>query len=264
MKRCLLLLTLAALVGPSCKTAAPQGPAGPPVALQLLRPYLDQVRLLRHRGDERVLRLKPGELPAGECAAAVYVRATDIQRDEARFSLETVGLARVKGQVASCRGVQPGLQLVLTGFSDAGGAEAVAARVDSVLLTPEAYLKAKGLVFDRPAGREPAVAASREPFATSAEKQLGRQVSDWPSPVLAVDPWYHNPSGRVHQESEVEVDAVVGTDGRIYRPQMRTSLGDAYERAVLRTLPLYRLEPARRGDEPVAARVVLTPILHID
>jgi hypothetical protein len=82
--------------------------------------------------------------------------------------------------------------------------------------------------------------------------------------VLAVDPWYHDPSGRVHQEGEVQLDAVVGADGRLYRPQLRTGLATAQEQAVLRTLPLWRLEPARRGDEAVAARVALQPILHID
>lgn len=264
MKRLLLLLTLAALVGPSCRTAGPKGPPGPPVRSDLLRPYLDQVRLLRHRGDERLLTLKPGERLAGECATAVYIRAARFQEGTARFSLETVGIARVKGRAPSCRKLRSGLQLVLTGLSAAPEAEELAGRVDQVLLTAEAYLKTRGLVFDRPAGEKPTEAASREPSSSAAERRLARRVSAWPKLVLAVDPWYHNPSGGVHQESEVEMDAVVGADGRIYRPQLRTSVGAAYEQAVLRTLPLWRLEPARRGDEAVAARVALRPILHID
>jgi hypothetical protein len=264
MKRSLLALVLVALAGPSCKTAGPKGPPGPPVAPDLLRPYVDQTWLLKLRGDEKALTLKPGERPGGGCDAAFYVRAADFQKGAARFSLETAGIARVKGHAASCRKLRPGLQLVLTGFSASPDAQEVASRVDPVLLTPEAYLKSRGLAFDRPAGEKPTEAASREPFSTPDEKVRGRHVTAWPQVVLAVDPWYHDPSGRVHQEGEVQLDAVVGADGRLYRPQLRTGLATAQEQAVLRTLPLWRLEPARRGDEAVAARVALQPILHID
>jgi Gram-negative bacterial TonB protein C-terminal len=262
MKRSLLPLALAVLALPSCRTAGPKGPPGPPVPPDLLRPYVDQVWLLRHRGDEKVLTLKAGERPSGECDTAVYVRSADVQKGAARFSLETVGLARARGHVTSCHKLRPGLQLVVAGFP--AEAAPVSARMDAVLLAPEAYLKTKGLAFDRPAGEKPKEVASRESFSTPEEKRLGRHVSKWPEVVLAVDPWYHDPSGRVHQEGEVELDAVVGTDGRIYDPKLRTSLGTAHEQAVLRTLPLWRLEPARRGETPVAARVALQPILHID
>jgi hypothetical protein len=264
MKRSLLALALVALVGPSCRTAGPKGPPGPPTPPDLLRPYVDHVWLLRLRGDEKALTLKPGERPGGGCDAAFYVRAADFQKGAARFSLETAGTARIKARATGCRKLRSGLQLVLTGFSASPEAKDVAARVDQVLLTPEAYLKTRGLAFDRPAGERPTAVASREPFSTATEKQLGRHVSAWPEVVLAVDPWYHDPSGRVHQEGEVELDAVVGADGRIYNPQLRTGLSPAHEQAVLRTLPLWRLEPARRGDEAVAARVALNPILHID
>ena len=47
---------------------------------------------------------------------------------------------------------------------------------------------------------------------------------------------------------------MVGKDGRLYQSKVTTPLGD-HEEGVLRVLPLWRYEPARRGDEPVAVRV---------
>ena len=57
--------------------------------------------------------------------------------------------------------------------------------------------------------------------------------------------------------------AVVGTDGRLYRPKVKTSLDPALERLVQDVLPLWRLEPARRAGGPVAARVALQLALRV-
>jgi TonB family protein len=78
-----------------------------------------------------------------------------------------------------------------------------------------------------------------------------------------VDPWYHDSSGRLRQEGEIELEAVVGTDGRLHEPRVRTGVSPAHERAVLRVLPLWRFEPARRGEEPIAARILLRPVFRI-
>lgn len=56
---------------------------------------------------------------------------------------------------------------------------------------------------------------------------------------------------------------VVGTDGRIHQPRVTTGMGSSHERAVLRALPLWRFEPARREAGPLGARILLQPVLRI-
>jgi len=209
------------------------------------------------------VKVRPGERPANTCELAVRIREVNFETGTARFSLDTIGLPRVKGQAAKCQRGQPGLMLLVEGLAEVADREAVRARVDGLLRTPESYLESKGVVFDRPPADLPAKVASREAFAGGEEQALGRQVSAWPQVLLSVDPWYYDASGRIRQEGEIEMDAVVGTDGRIHEPHVRTGLGSSHQRAVLRVMPLWRFEPARMGDEPVGARLVLRPILKI-
>jgi hypothetical protein len=135
--------------------------------------------------------------------------------------------------------------------------------VDRLLQTPEAYLESQGVAFDLSPGDAPTEVASREVHAPADEKTLGRQIETWPEVLLSVDPWYHHGSDRIRQEGEVKVEAIVGTDGRIHTPQVKTGMGDPHQRAVLRVLPLWRFEPARGADGPVGARILLSPILRI-
>jgi hypothetical protein len=84
---------------------------------------------------------------------------------------------------------------------------------------------------------------------------LGRKVKAWPKVLLSVSPYVRAPSGRLRQESEVEFDAVVGTDGRVHDPTLKTTLSEAHQAVVLSALSRWRYEPARTADTPVAARI---------
>jgi len=46
------------------------------------------------------------------------------------------------------------------------------------------------------------------------------------------------------------VNAIVGTDGRLHQPQVRTPLSDAHASCALRPLPLWRFTPARLATSP--------------
>lgn len=201
--------------------------------------------------------LKAGERPVGQCDVAVHVHSVSFERGTARFTLETLGTPRLGEQVVRCKRVEPEIQLALTGFPAAAAAAEVTARVDEVLLTPEAFLRAKGTRFELPAGEAPAEAASQLPDADATERRLARTVVTWPRVLLSIDPSHHDPAGRVRYQGLVEVEAVVGTDGRLYRPHVKTTLGDAHEGPVLSALSFWRFEPARRADSPVAARIPL-------
>jgi hypothetical protein len=257
-------LLLLALLAPACKTGGAKAPPAPPAPPpDLLRPYEGALRVLPHRGDVRALTLKAGESLAGDCDVAVRVRSVLFEKGAARFALETLGLPRVGESRVRCKRLEPDLQLVLTGFPSGPVTPEVTARIDEVLLTPEAYLWAKGTAFDRPPGEAPSEVASQLTDANDGERKLARGVVAWPRLLLSVDAAYRAPKKRAHFERLVEVEAVVGTDGRLYRPLVKSSLDPAHASAVLGALPLWRFEPARRGDAPVGARVPLELVLRV-
>ena len=85
----------------------------------------------------------------------------------------------------------------------------------------------------------------------------------WPKVLLSVNPVNRAPVKRVRHQAFVEFEALVGTDGRLYRPLLKASVGDANEATVMSVFPFWRLAPARRGDALVGARVPLRLVLHI-
>ncbi|HXY40301.1 MAG TPA: hypothetical protein VEQ10_11550 [Vicinamibacteria bacterium] len=263
MKR-LVLCVLPLAVLPACRSASPRLTPTLPAAPSALQPYLDQLRLLRHDADKARVRVAAKEPAGGLCSVAVRVRSAAFEKDAARFSLETLGVPRLRNHAADCRKLQPQVDLVIAGLGASAQPEEVSARVDAVLQTAEAYLGASGVRFDRPAAAPPGeVATPTEVVASSEEHVLGRQVTAWPQPLLSVDPWYRDPGGKVKYQGQIEMDAVVGSDGRLYRPRFKTSLSELQQAAVVRALPLWRFEPARRGPATVAARIAVLPVLYI-
>jgi hypothetical protein len=253
-----------ALLAPACQTAGPKAPpAAPATPPDLLRPYEGALRVLPHEGDQRALTLKPGERLTGECDVAVRVRSVAFDKGTTRFALETVGLPKAGERRVKCRSVEPGIQLVLTGSPSEPVTPELTARIDQVLLTPEAYLQANGTAFDHPPGEAPSEVASQQSDANEGERRIARAVVAWPRLLLSVDPMVRAPSGRPHFERLVTVEAVVGTDGRLHRPVMKTSLDPPHEAAVRSALPFWRFEPARRADAPVGARIPVEVVLRV-
>jgi hypothetical protein len=264
MKRPLFVLFSLALLAPACKSAGPKVPPGPPTPLpNLLRPYEGAGLVLLRQGDSPALTLEAGQRPAGTCDVAVRVRSITFDEGEAHFALETVGQPKVGGQGVTCKRTRPTIRLVLTGLPPRPVTPEVTARIDEVLLTPEAYLQAHGTAFDRAPGATPAEAASQLTDASDGERKLARQVVAWPRVLLSVDAARPAPKGRARYERLVDFEAVVGTDGRLHRPLVKTSLDAAHERVVLDALSFWRLEPARRTDGPIAARVALRLVLRV-
>jgi hypothetical protein len=56
----------------------------------------------------------------------------------------------------------------------------------------------------------------------------------------------------------------VGTDGRLRSPVLKTGLAEKHEALVKRALAAWRVDPARQGDRPVAARILLRTALMIE
>ncbi len=262
MKRGLAVL-MAALALPACKSGAPKGSELAPAPPEVVGGYLNQLLILRHPGDERALEIGAQRKLAGECDVAVLVRTAAPAKDGLRFGLETIGTPRAGARSTRCPRVQPTINVTFTGLGALSDPEAVTARVGTVLQTPEAYLAAKGVPFDLAAGSSPVEVASQEPDADEGERSLARKASTWPKLLLSVDTVQHDASGRIRHEGEVEFVAIVGSDGRLYQPRVKGGLSDAHQAAVVRTLALWRFDPARRGETPIAARIPLRTALKI-
>jgi hypothetical protein len=252
MKRSLPAVVVAVLWIAGCRTAGPRSTAAAPPGRDPLLPYVGDVRVLRARADERSITVSAKAL-VGECDMVVRVRAAVFQKEGALLTLDTVGRPAVGGREPRCRSVQPVVQLLVAGASPA--AADLTARIDAVLQTPEAYLRSKGVAFDRPSAAVTREIASPDVLAPAAESGLGRKVTAWPKVLLSVNPYVHAAAGRLRQESEVEFDAVVGTDGCVHEPRLKTTLSQAHQDLVLTALSRWRYEPARTASAPVAARV---------
>jgi hypothetical protein len=240
---------LAASCAPKQPKAPPAGPRG-----DFLSGYVGQQRVLRFQGDRERVAVKkkdPAQL-SGACDVAVQVRSAALDKGAPRLVLESLGAPNAEKSQSRCKTVPPTITLNLTGY-EADPPAQVAGRLDQILPTPEGYLRAYGVPFDLAATGEPTLAASRQTNAPDEERRMGRRVTTWPRKLFWVDPAYRDPGHRVRHEGEVEFEAVVGADGRLYRPQIRGGLDKAHIAAIERVLPMWRLEPARAGTDALPA-----------
>ena len=247
----LLGVALAVLL-PGCAKKSPGPAAGP--SGDYLRSYAGQQRVLRFQGDRDrlVVRKKDPAQLRGTCDVAVEVKSAVLDKGAPRLLLEPIGSPATDKGRPRCGTVPATITLSLTGYErDASGV--VVGRLDQILPTPEGYLRAYGITVDAAAPGEPAVAASNPQHVNSTddERRLERRVTTWPKRLFWVDPTLRDP--RVRHEGEVEFEAVVGADGRIYRPQIKGGLEAHHIAAIKRALRSWRFEPARAGREPIPA-----------
>jgi hypothetical protein len=254
-------LALAVLL-PACAAKSKAPVAG----TDYLRDYVGQQRVLRFQGDQERVGVKMKDRPQlpGSCDAAVEVKSAVPEKGGVRLALEPIGTASAEKAHPRCRHIPPAITLSLTGFG--GDSRAVAGRLDQVLPTPENYLRAYGVTFDRPAGTAPALAASSvdQREATDQERRLENRLTAPPRRLFWVDPIYRDPRHAVQYQGEVEVEGIVGTDGRLYRPVVRGSLEKPHVAAVKRVLSMWRFEPARTGKDLTAAHVLSRLVFSID
>jgi outer membrane biosynthesis protein TonB len=85
--------------------------------------------------------------------------------------------------------------------------------------------------------------------------------SAWPQRLLS-HATHRDPRPRAPRAAG-RVRAVVGSDGRIYKPVVKASVDRAHDAAIQNALPFWRFEPARRADAPVGARVSLEIVLRV-
>ena len=271
MKRVLLAVALAVAGQAGCRSAGapPPKPTAPGYRADAGRALVGQRRVLRFYGNMKTVSLKMGDLAhqSGPCDIAVEIKTAVFTGDAVRFSLEPIGRPRLEGRPRDDGKTSPCWQLpaetiLVVADLDASSADTLAAEAGKILLTPDAYLQIHGVPFDHPAAGEPKEVADAQPTASAAAQRLAEAVTTKERRVLAIDPVYHSENRKVRYEGQVDFVAVVGTDGRLYQPQLTTSLGE-HDEEVLRVLPLWRYEPARRGNQPVAVRHRDTTVFRI-
>ena len=250
---------------PACKSAAPKPRTAEPLPAAL-QAWVGQKRLLAGAGEAKSLTLRKNDpLPKGDCDLAVEIRRASFDKGTVALSLETLGRVEVPGRSRgnACRQVPGGRQLSVSGLASA---EEAPPALERFLTTSEAHLAARHVSFDLLAEAGPPKLAAIAPEASGAdeERSLGRQVTAWPKLLLAVHPFYKDPSGRVQHQGLVEFTAIVGADGRVHAPKLVTALTQRHEEHVLKALSLWRYDPAKKRDERVAARVRGSATLRID
>jgi hypothetical protein len=263
----------AGLAGSGCRSAAKPAPrtAGP-ARPDPLSGLTGQMRILRHRGDKGKWTVKRQELRtvSGGCDIAVQVRQARFDRGTAVLTLDMIGrprLARRGARQEKCGDDQAQVVLSVSGFDPAASTADIEAALAEALMTPEGYLRANSVAYALPAPpkapeekaakAEPSSAApTYKVEALKVDVAVGEHhLSQKANKVFWVDAITRDPRGKISHEAEVQFTAVVGFDGRLHHPKIATSLSEDHENVVLRVLPLWRYEPARRGQDPAASAV---------
>jgi hypothetical protein len=255
---CSVILAVAAW---GCRTGGgkvAQAPSGPeePAFVQAL---VGQQRILLTGGEGQAVSRKKGSpaLKADACDAAVEIRQASLQGGTLRVTAVHLGQPRLEG-VAPRRGkpcaVVPQTTVVVGGFASGDEASAMEEELGRVLQTPEGYLATSGVA--QPAASEvvEGVAATGVGTSTAPERNLARQVTAWPKRLLWVDAAVPAPKKGLRREAEVEVQGVVGTDGRLTDSKVLSPLAEEHLSVVRRSLGLWRFAPARAGEKCIAAR----------
>lgn len=268
MRRSLLAWSLLAVLA-GCRSGG--GPAVRPATEpppDFVQSYVGQRRVLLRAKDEARLTLTRAEAArrTAGCASAVEVKRATLAEGVLRLDLEHIGRATLAGKDAGAAcGAPPAVYgLAVSGFTGEDGAAAVEESLAKVLVTPEAFLQARGVPFDRAAVDDPGLAATPDvPGSTAEERSLGRKVTAWPKSLFSVSPEVLVGRKEMRRESEVEFDGVVGADGRLHRARVTTPLSDSHRSLVERALGLWRFEPAVTKEGAVSAKVSLRTSLRV-
>ena len=211
-----------------------------------LHSLVGQKLLLRHFGDVRTAKVKKDKLRGlhGTCDVAVLVKDARWDKGQAQLHWEQIGSPHLPGQprrVCKDSVVFDKGEINVTGFEPDESPDSLAAALSLILQTPEQYLAAAGIPFNLPP--QPDV----ESLGTPPVPPFSR-----PRPLLTVNPAFSEEARSAKYQGSLTISVYVGTDGRIHRPSIPRKLGLGLDENALSVLPLWRFEPARKQDKPVA------------
>ena len=242
-------LAVVLTTGAGCKSAAPKGPqAAAPARPDPLSGYVGRTVIVRHVGDLPKALIKRAEIASarGECDVVAEVRQARFDAGAAVFTVHPVGRPRLASRGAHqerCGHDQEQVVVTVSGFDPAATTADLEGPLGQVLQTPEAYLKDHGVAFDLAAGKAP------------GEPTADHFVTTQPKRLLWIDTIRRDPSGKVSHEGEVDIEGVVGADGRIYDARLLTMINSEDEQRVRALLPFWRFDPGLRGGDRVPVKV---------
>jgi hypothetical protein len=241
---------VALTAGAGCKSAAPKGPSAAPGPERPdpLAGWVGRTLILRRVGDVPRATLKRTELASarGDCDVVAQVSQARFDQGTAVITLQPVGRPRLAKRGAHeehCGDDQPQIALTVSGFDAAATTTDLEGPLGQVLQTPEAYMTAHGVPFDLAAGKPP------------GEPTPDHFITVRPIRVMWFDPIRQDAARRVRHEGEVDVEGVVGADGRFYDARLLTTINSEDEQRVRALLPLWRFEPGKRGNDRVPVMV---------
>ena len=208
-----------------------------------IRSLAGQQFLLLHRGDQAKIKLPRSQIGqlSGLCDAAVSVNAADRRGGKVDFLLEYIGSPSMPHRPNTvCSRIEPRMTLEISGFADSEPDEVVAAAVRQILLTPEEYLRTNGVAFNLLPGPD-------------EEPALPPPTPVHPNLLLKVDGAYTDEARSKRIGGSITVRLIVGTDGRVHRPEIVHGLGSGLDESAIRALALWRFDPATQNGNPVAS-----------
>jgi TonB family protein len=209
---------------------------------QQLTSHVGQKLILLAHGNDAEVKLPMVFKPEiGPCDAAVEIRGVSHQNDELQFDLERIGSPVLEGVTNSCLAWHPGIKLTIVGMRLSALPEDLGPVWQNVLLTPDAYLALRGHPAS-PEGADKTGANSQNPPPGLADPRV----------LLQVLPTYTQEAKSSRASGTVVIEAIVGIDGLVHSPKILTSLGKDLDEQALRVLPLWRFEPGRLENKPVA------------
>jgi hypothetical protein len=210
---------------------------------QILKPYLNQKLILRALGDEKDVSIKAGNLrhPMGSCDVAVEVLDVHVEKKKAVILLEQIGHIRTGGK-SYCTNVWPEMSFTITDMNKSTP-EKLAADLQDILLTPEAYLARNG-------------------YSKSPDQSPAQGPMKMPKIILEITPTTTEEARQnfVRNKSaanRVAVSVTIGADGKIHSSSIARDPGFGLGKQSLRVLPLWRFEPARMGNTPIDTASVM-------
>lgn len=223
---------------------------------EYLHSLVGQKLILRHFGDIREAKVKKDELAGlqGTCDVAVLVKDALWDKGQARLQWEQIGSPYVPGQprrVCKKTVVDEGA-IEVTGFEWGESSDSLGASLALILQTPEQYLAADGIRFDLPP--EPDVASLGPPPTPPFSR---------PRVLLTVNPAFSDEARSAKYQGSLTISVYVGTDGRIHRPSVIRKLGLGLDEKALNVLALWRFEPARKMDKPLALQQSVEIDFHL-
>jgi len=191
----------------------------------------------------------------------IVVEINKISRegDQIHIEMEGIGVPLIKGvhPKGSGLGSWRNLNLIISKIPPSTTDLDLIQALKTFLMTPEEYLAFHKIKFTLPPvdDNDKSMAAPVKLFSKSEPKNPSGIIR--PHVILIIKPFYTEEARYHRRTGAVRLQAILGIDGRIHFPKILVSLQDGLDDQVLKTLPLWRFEPAQQGTSTVASEITL-------